>query len=252
MFFRTSYLSFKGLFLWLTPWGYFSSVIVAPVLNYLLFVLISDSVSDPNTYRSVVLNVPFYSASTVIAGGVLQMFFYERAFGILEFESKSPLYAFWAKSLCHLPNGILSITVSLLIAVWLHPDAYAATKVPTLAVCVIAMSISIIAFCMMLGVVVSALEEWLPVLSLGSATLFLLTGVLIPTSSLPQPLGVVSAVLPMTHGLIAYRQVVDGFSGEGFSTSITSELTVAMLYVILASAGWLALRRLRRSSRLPL
>jgi ABC-type polysaccharide/polyol phosphate export permease len=252
MFLRASYLSFKGLFLWLTPWGYFSSVIVAPILNYLVFVLISDSISDPDTYRSVVLNVPFYSASTVIAGGVLQMFFYERSFGILQFESKSPLYAFWAKSLCHLPNGILSITVSLLIAAWLHPDAYATIDVPILAACVLVMSISIIAFCMMLGVVVSALEEWLPILSLGSATLFLLTGVLIPASSLPQPLGTVSAVLPMTYGLIAYRQVVDGFTGEGFFASITSELMVAMLYSILASAGWMVLRWLRQTSRLPL
>ncbi len=65
-----------------------------------------------------------------------------------------------------------------------------------------------------------------------------MTGVIIPISSLPAPLAVFSQVLPLTHGLVAFRSTFDGAGVAAILPSLLQELIVGLGYTVLGLVGY--------------
>ena len=251
LFVYQSWLGYRGLFLWLTPWSFTSTVVVAPILNFLLLVYVAKGVSE-ESYRELVLNLPIYSASTVVLGGILQMFYYDREFRIVLVAPRSSLYCFWSKSTFHFPNGVLAIGVTLAVVFGLFDVSTAGVDWFELIVAVCVSCLSYICFAMALGVVVSVTEDWLTTLAVGNASMLLLTGMVIPRADLPWPIRYLTDILPNVNALKAYRLALDGAERAAINTFVAKEAMVCALFAVVASASFLFVGWLRRMSRLPL
>jgi ABC-2 type transport system permease protein len=81
--------------------------------------------------------------------------------------------------------------------------------------------------------------------------MFVLCGVNIPLEAMPGFLQITGRALPLTHGLLAIRQVIDGASYTQVAPLVGLEVLVGLIYATLA---WLVFRKrlmdTRRTGRL--
>ena len=120
-----AYLSYKGLFLWLNWTAYVSNVIVAPPILAVLIAFSSRFANAPEGPDRYIQGMVIYSITLVILGGVVQCFYYDRAFGTLSFVYISPgnrWLTYLSRGLFHLPNGML-VAVSGLLCAWALLDS---------------------------------------------------------------------------------------------------------------------------------
>ena len=116
-----AYYSYKGLFLWLNWPAYVSNVFIAPVILVIMLTLTGRFAGGSEWADSYMLGAAVYGIAPIIGGGILQSFFYERAFGTLSmiYASRSNRWlSYWSKGLLHYPNGVMTVSVSLFFG-WL-------------------------------------------------------------------------------------------------------------------------------------
>ena len=82
-FWRQAYLSYKGLFLWLNWPAYVSNVFLRPGLIVAMFALMGEFARGDDAAAAYVIGLTAYAVPSIVFGGVLQSFYYERAFGTL-------------------------------------------------------------------------------------------------------------------------------------------------------------------------
>ena len=102
-----SYYSYKGLFLWLNWPAYISNVFIAPVILVVMLTLTGKFAGASESGDSYILGVATYGIASILCGGILQSFFYERAFGTLSmiYASRSNRWlSYWSKGAVALPQ----------------------------------------------------------------------------------------------------------------------------------------------------
>jgi len=249
MFLSLSYFSYRGLFMWLTPWTFVSAVILAPFLNYLLFAFVAFNGAPAPVKQDVLLNFPVVSVAAVMLGGILQMFYYEQLYELWRFPQGTALRLLFAKAAFHIPNGFFAIAAPLLLSLhWLEVP-FAQVDWPTLILSILAICFGYAGFSLLLGVLVSAIQEWLTPLALGGAVFSLLSGALIPLDLFPAWLHAIAKGLPVTHGLIAYRISILNLERAVAVREIATEVTISIAYSALACCAWILFSSARRRGR---
>lgn len=235
-FLSQAYLSYRGLFLWLNWPAYTSNVLILPVLHVVMLSLTGRFAGDLAGADTYVKGMAIYSMIFILLGGILQCFYYDRIFGTISLIFASPssrLVVYLSRGLLHYPNGLL-VVVSALFFAWLLLDLdLSAVTWITLVCSVILIAVSCTSFALLMGTVSVLLRDWFVLMS-GATGLFLtLTGVVIPTDSLPPFLREVGQLLPITHGLKAFRE---SFAGAGLASVdgyLLRELLVGTVYFML-------------------
>jgi ABC-type uncharacterized transport system permease subunit len=88
--------------------------------------------------------------------------------------------------------------------------------------------------------------NWLA-LNVGYLSVMTVSGVNVPVDFWPGPVQAVANLLPVTHGLLAVRQVLDGGSLAAAAPQVGAELLVAAGWL---AASWLSYRRFFRRARI--
>ena len=230
-----AYYSYKGLFLWLNWPAYISNVFIAPVILVIMLTLTGRFAGGSEWADSYMLGAAVYGVATIIGGGILQSFFYERAFGTLSmiYASRSNrLVSYWCKGLLHYPNGVMTVSVSLFFG-WLLLDLdLSRTNWPALVLLLAIMCYSCLSFAMFLGNFSIAFRDWFIVLTVFNGILLTLTGVIVPISELPWILSKIGHVLPLTHGLFGLRESVSGTGFGEVRGDILYELVLGLYYML--------------------
>lgn len=107
----------------------------------------------------------------------------------------------------------------------------------------LAISLSSCASAAFVGNLTIVMTDWILLYRIFSGALLVLTRVIIPISSLPAPLAAFSRVLPLTHGLVAFRSAFDGAGPQTQWPFLLMELAVAAGYAILGLAGFYLVER---------
>lgn len=249
MFFSLSYLSYRGLFMWLTPWTFVSGIILAPFLNYLLFAFVAFNGAPAPIKQDVLLNFPVVSVAAVMLGGILQMFYYESLYGIWTIPLGAPLRVLFAKATFHVPNGVFAMAGPFFLSLYWLSIPFSQVDWPMLLLGVLAICIGYTAFSLLLGVLVSAIQEWITLLASGAALFYIFSGALIPLDAFPAWVRLIAKGLPITHGLIAYRSSILGLSRAVAVGEIGVELMISVAYFAAACFAWTVLSSLRRAGR---
>ena len=236
--------------MWLTPWTFISGVILAPLLNYAMFAFVTFNGAPPAVQQDVLLNFPVISVAAVMLGGILQMFHYERVYELLMVPHGATLRLLFAKAAFHIPNGFFAIAAPFLLSLYWLNVPFARVDWSLLSSSILAICFGYASFALLLGVLVSAIRDWLTPLALGGAIFFLLSGALIPLDVFPAWLRVLAKGLPVTHGLVAYRSsVLDAAHGTAWC-EVGHEIIISIFFSILACCAWMLLSSFRRTGRI--
>ncbi len=234
-----AYYSYKGLFLWLNWPAYISNVFIAPVILVVMLTLTGKFAGASESGDSYILGVATYGISAILCGGILQSFFYERAFGTLSmiYASRSNrLMSYWSKGLLHYPNGILTASTSIFFGWLLLNLDLSQANWPALVLLFALVTFSCLSFAMFLGNFSIAFRDWFIGLTCANGILLSLTGVIVPTSELPGIFGEIGHILPLTHGLSGLRESVAGAGLGDVRGDILYELVLGLCYMLAGGA----------------
>ena len=245
-----SYLSYKGLFLWLNWPAYLSSVFFRPILMVVLFGLVGRFVHESEAQTTyIVVGIAAHAMARILLGGILQCFFYEQFFGTLSplFSSYgSRLLLFFSRGCLHYPNGLLTMGSCLGFA-WLFLDLnFTQVHWPSVVGTVLLLNLSSTAFSLFAGNFSLIYRDFLNTLTFTDALLLLCSGVLIPIANLPKAVSWISPFLPLTHGLEALRAAMTGVPMAALSGPILGEIGVTVGYAI---AGYALFRWVEAAAR---
>jgi ABC-2 type transport system permease protein len=206
-----AWLSYRGLFTWLNPAGYFSSRILTPVMITLLFGSLGDHLGY-GAERSAV-GAAIFAVGASALHGVNLVIANERQFGTLAGWLMSPqrlLTGLLGKSLFHILDAMLGATITLTTATVVFDLPIHPGTAGPLAVCVLAAAISGSG----LGIAVASLSvrfrDVFTAPNIADCLVLLGSGAIASTSLVPAHLAAVGRVLPVNHAIQAAHAVVDG------------------------------------------
>lgn len=247
--YRQAYYSYKGLFMWLNWPGYISTLVFRPVFNVFIFALVGKFALNPAAAQSYILGMAAFQIPFVVMGGVSQCFTYERSFGTLSFvyvSSGSRWTNYLSKGLFHYPNGLVVVTLSLLAGwVFLSLD-FSQVNWLTLVITILIIGISSLALSLLIGNFSIIFEDWATVYGATHGVLIALTGVIIPVASLPWFLSEFSQILPLTHGLVAFRQA---FTGSGLMAARNDLLFELLIGIVYGTLGFIFYKWMEKEAK---
>ena len=206
-FLMQTYLSYKAL-AWggLTPFVW--NRLARPIFFLVMFALLGRFAGNPAAAETFIIGMAAAAIPASVLDGILPMFSSER-----EFKTISAVFAtganrtaiFWSRGPIHLVNGLVSVSAALLFAgVFLGLD-FSRANWGLVAASAAVIAASATAFALFAGNLSLVLRSWVNLSSLLQGVLMGLTGVIIPVASLPLILRWASEILPVTHGLVAFR-----------------------------------------------
>lgn len=235
-----SYLSYRGLFLWLTPVSYASNVLLRPILAVMMFGFLAQYALDEETARGYAVGLAGYSVGRIIAGGVMQSLYRDAAFGTLAAVYASPVnraMLYFSRCLLHAPNAALVAASVLVSAAVFLGLGFAQVDWGGLIAAFAVMTFSAMLFSLFTATLIllsgTGWANWIIILD---GLLLSLTGVIIPTGELPVVLFELGQILPVTHGLEGLREAFAGGPASAYWPGLGREAILGLAYGVLGLA----------------
>lgn len=239
---RQSLYSYKGLFLWLNWPGYISNIFVRPVLLVTMFSLTGRFARGEAAAEAFAIGMVAYGVPNLLLGGIMQGFYYERAFATLSIlfaSTTNRLQTYLSRGVLHWPSVLLSIVASLVGARLVVGLEFADANWAAVSAAFLVLSTSATLFALSLGNLCIPIRDWQAPYGATQIAFLTLTGAIIPRSDLPAGLSQLGSLLPITHGLEAARAA---FAGAGLST-VSDELALEAIVGLGYAVGGYALFR---------
>jgi ABC-2 type transport system permease protein len=241
-------ISFRALFNWLNPWIYVPSLLVAPIVQILLFVYMGRSAGVGSDAFYVIGNAVQYSAipclfamANTVAGER-----WTQTLGIVLVTPARRLPLFLGRSLPVVVNGFIVSMFSLVVgSLLLSVDIPASAWLPLALVVAVAAG-----SCTGMGLANAALGLRVRETAVMSNVLFgvllIFSGANIPLSAMPGWMAAVGSWLPLSHSIQAARRLAAGAGLGDVSGLLLHEVGLGLLY---GAIGLVALRLLEAEGR---
>jgi ABC-type polysaccharide/polyol phosphate export permease len=231
-----SFLSYKAL-----AWGGFSAYawnrLGRPVFFVTMFALAGRFAGNPGAAEAYIIGMCAAAIPATILDGILPSFTIERNGAMLPFlfvSRVNRVALLWARGALHLANSWVSVGISLLFsAVILQLDC-SRLDWGTLAASIAAISWSCTAFALFAANFSLLLRAWTDLSALLQGLVIACTGAVIPLALLPEPLALLGQALPLTAGLVAFRDAFAGAPAGAVAGSLTQEIFLGLAYAALA------------------
>ena len=248
LFFIGGLTAYRGLINWLSPWIFFPTLILQPIFQILLFVFIGRSAGVQSDEFFVIGNAVQY-ASIPCLFAMTQAIAGERWQQTLAYLLVSPAHRlplFLGRALPVIANSLFVALFSLIVA-----GLLVGIEVPGSAWPGIALAILVSAFaCTGLGLVCAGIglrvRETAVLNNVLFGLLLIFTGANVPLEELPGWMEAIGRSIPLTHGIMAARELADGASLADVSGLLVTEAFIGVIYVFI---GYQLLRLMERESR---
>ncbi len=248
IFFVGGLISFRALFNWLSPWIYIPSMLVAPIVQILLFAYMGRTAGVESDTFYVIGNAVQYSAipclfamANTVAGER-----WTQTLGIVLVSPARRLPLFLGRSLPVLGNGFVVSMFSLVVGVLLLDVSIPASAWLPLALVVAVAAAS----CTGLGLANAALGLRVRETAVMSNVLFgvllIFSGANVRLDGLPGWMAAVGSWMPLSHAIEAARALAAGAALGDVSGLLWQEIGLGLLY---GAAGMVALRLFEHEGR---
>ena len=237
-FWRMAWLSYKGLYITWQGQAYIFRVFLTPVLWVLIISLFGKFAANPRLAESYIVGMSIFSVPFVITDGILGSFSTERTYGTLSHLFVSPvnrLKIFLSRGAIHWANGIVTLAASLAAAWAILGLDFSEVNWVSAFCSILALAVASIGFALLLGNVAVASGRGGYTFQFAYGIVLILSGVVIPTSSLPPLLYEISQIIPVTNGLAAARASVAGAGLAEVGGLILAELLVGITYALVGA-----------------
>ncbi len=241
-------ISFRALFNWLNPWVYVPSLLVAPIVQILLFAYMGRSAGVESDGFYVIGNAVQYSAipclfamANTVAGER-----WTQTLGIVLVTPARRLPLFLGRSLPVVVNGFVVSMFSLVVG-----SLLLGVSIPGSAWLPLALVVAVAAAaCTGMGLANAALGLRVRETAVMSNVLFglllIFSGANIPLSALPDWMAAIGTWLPLSHSIEAARALAAGGTLGDVAGLLYREVGLGVLYGVL---GLVALRLLEVEGR---
>lgn len=244
-----SYLTYRALFFWLNWPAYTGNVFLVPILYITMLMLTGRFAASPLDSDYYIKGMAAYSTPFILIWGITQCNYYERVIGTLAFVlgcSGNRWLIYWSRGTMHFPNGMLTVATSILFAWAFIGLDLSGVNWMTLIVSILLFGFSCTAFALCIGVFAIVVRDWLVISAAASGLLIVFTGVVVPVAELPAFLRYFGDLLPLTHGVAAFREAFVGADPASVRTHLLWELAVGICYGLL---GYLFFRLVELDAR---
>lgn len=248
---RQAYFSYKGLFLWLNWPAYVSNVFLRPGLLVAMFALTGRFARGEGAAEAYVVGLTAYAVPTIIMGGVLQGFYYERSFGTLSFlfaSRGSRAMSYFARGVLHLPNAMVAVAAALLFSALFLNARFPDADWSAVVLCYLVMTLACASCALCWANLCVVFRDWLALYSIMLTLFLVFTGAVIPREDLPLGLGALGVALPTTHSLVALRAAFEGASVDSIAGRLALEALVGVTYALLGYAAFRVVESYARRS----
>jgi ABC-2 type transport system permease protein len=247
-FFVGGVIAYRGLFNWIRPSIYIPTMLGSPLFQLVFFTKLGEFAHARDASFYVVGNSVQVCAMASVYGMTMAIA-NERWFGTLGPLLASPANraaVFLGRGVPVLANGMLVSAFGFVVGAALLGFRPGWASLPALAAVVVVTAVSCTAFGMLLGSIGLRAKDFFFAANLAYFLMLLFCGVNIPVESLPRWMEAVSRCLPLTHGIMAAREVAAGATLAGVSGLVWTEVGVGAAY---AAAAFGLFRLLERESR---
>jgi len=248
VFFVGGLLSYRALFNWIRPSIYIPTLLGGPLFQILFFTYLGRYATDQDDQFFLVGNAIQVSALSAVFGMAMAVA-NERWYGTLGPILATPANRaaiFLGRALPVLANSAFVSAFGFLVGVVLLDFRPGWDAVPALAVVVIASSAGATALGMMIGSIGLRAKDFFFAANMANFLLLLFCGVNVAIEELPGWMEAISRCLPLTHGIMAGREIADGATLGDVSGLVWTEIGIAVAY---AAAAYIVFRVLERESR---
>jgi ABC-2 type transport system permease protein len=245
-FFVGGLIAYRGLFNWIRPAIYIPTMLGAPLFQLIFFTKLGEYAQAEDASFYIVGNAVQVCAMSSVYGMTMAVA-NERWFGTLGPLLASPANrAAVFRGVPVFANGLLVSAFGFAVGALLLGFRPGWSVVPALAAVVVVTALSCTAFGMLLGSIGLRAKDFFFAANLAYFLMLLFCGVNIPVESLAPWMEAVSRCLPLTHGIIAAREVAGGATLADVSGLVWTEALVGACY---AAAAFGLFRLLERESR---
>lgn len=244
-----SYSNYKGLFYWLQWMSYVSNVVLYPIAYILMYSFLGRFSPDPEASQYYALGIAGYSMAFIVVGGITQSYTRDRQLGTISFLFATPanrLVNFLSRGALHYPNALLNFAFAMLGG-WLIVNLnFESVSWAGFVSAVLVLAFSLTAYAQFMGVFSIVSRNWIGVMSVGNAIVFILCGAIIPITAFPAYIGEFARILPMTNGLFAVRETFTGALLSQVYGSILREFLTGLGYLILGFVGFVMFEKVAK------
>jgi len=242
IFFSSAVFSFRAQFGWLNPPMWMTFKLVFPISQMAFFVFVGK-------FLLTTPHPPGYDIVAYMAiGNAIQMLSWNTVFSVVNITSHDKwdgtlplllatpahrLPVFVGRAMIHVLDGMLSVAIAFVFAVFLFSVNFGNTDFLALLVVVFLTAFTMSGFGLLIGGFSFHFRNPLVFANIFTFILLIFCGVNFPVQALPQPLQVVSYIFPLTYGVDAGRRAITGATLMDIAPLLGQMLTVGFISILL-------------------
>lgn len=236
IFFVGGALSYKALFNWIRPDIYIPTMLGSPLFQILFFTHLGrfSGLRDDSFF---VIGNAVQACSMACIYAMTMTIANERYFGTLSALLATPanrVALFLGRSLPPIANGLLVSVFGLTVGMLLLDFSLAEADLAALALTLIVTVLSCTGLGMLIGSIGLRARDVFFASNLVYFLMLLFCGVNIPIESLPAWMETVGRSVPLTHGIMAAREIAAGASLGAVGDLVMTELGIGLVYAAVA------------------
>jgi ABC-2 type transport system permease protein len=248
VFFVGGLISYRGLFNWIRPGLYVTTMLGSPLFQILFFTYLGRFTRNGSDDFFIVGNSVQVASMSAIYGmtmGIANERQYQTLLPILATPASRPAL-FLGRALPFVANGLFVSAFGFAISRLLLDFSPPASAVPPLAFVVVVTTVSCTALGMLIGSIGLRARDVFFGANLVYFLLLLVAGVNVDVDALPGWLEAIGRAVPLTHGIEAARAIVAGDSLGDVAGLVATEALIGAAYVI---AAYVLFRYFEREGR---
>ena len=240
------YLGYRARFYWSSPTAFILNAAMVPVFMMLGFGFLAAFAVDEDLTRHIVVGMSVNGAVLYMVNEVALGFYGEKWTGNLTtifLPAGNRIVHYFGRGIVHYPHAFFTIAVGLLAGVLILEIDFSNANWGLLLVSAFLTVTSIAMFMLVMGDLVLLLKSFQNLYMASLGIIVGLTGVVVPVSDLPLIFEAIAHMLPISHGLVAFR---DSLAGAGFSDvvgNLVLEAVVATSYALVGYVGFVVVER---------
>ncbi len=218
IFYSNAIFSFRAQFDWLYPpmWLTMKLVLTLSQIAFFVFVgqfLVSTGKAPPTIIAYIAIGNAIQTLSWNTVFSVINITSQDKWGGTLPLMLATPAHRlplFVWRAMIHVLDGMISVAISFLFAVFLFGVNFGSTNFLALVVVVFLTSFTMSGFGLLIGGLSFHFRNPMVWANIFTFILLIFCGVNFPVSDLPKPLQYISYAFPLTYGVDAGRNAIAG------------------------------------------
>ena len=256
VFVSSAVFSFRAQFNWLNPPMWVTMKFVLSFAQMAFFVFVGIFSAQGATATSVAEVVSF-----IAIGNALQSLSWNTVFSVIQITTQDKwdgtlplvlatpanrLPLFVGRAMVHVLDGLVSVAISFVFAAFVFGVDFTRTDPFALAVTVLLTSFAMAGFGLLIGGFSFHFRNPMVFANIFTFILLIFCGVNFSVAALPTLAQPISYAFPLTYGINAARQAINGTSLLNISPILAQELAVGLVSIAL---GYLLFESFERSAR---